>query len=79
MQNFLSFLGWEAISKSKEIFQSEKFNKIFQLKTQQNFLAQAQRNFLAFQDAINKIKTGGGSREEAQEDERNSNSYYPSA
>ena len=78
--NFLSFGKWF----SKEIFQlgKSKFKEIFQpeqMKIQKNFPERAVSNYLAFVDATNKIITGGGSREEAQEDERHTHSYYPSA
>ena len=74
LQNFLSF----AFSETKNIFQ-KNFPKKFSKKIfQQNFPERFYNNFVAFQESINKI-TGGGSREEAQEDERYTNSYYPSA
>ena len=78
VQNFLSF----ALSESKNIFQEKFSKKNFQkdfLTIQKNFPERAVANYLSFVDATNKIITGGGSREEAQEDERHTNSYYPSA
>ena len=78
IQNFLNF----AFSESKNIFQ-QNFSKKFSSKIfQQNFPERFYNNFVAFQDAVNKIKNGGGSNEEAketQEDDRRQHSHYPSA
>ena len=74
LQNFLSF----GFTESKNIFQKNFPEKFFKEIFQQNFPERFYNNFVAFQESINNI-IGGGSREEAQEDERVSNSYYPSA
>ena len=69
-----NFLG-EVESKSKEFFQV--------IKTQKNFLDSFPerffKNFLAFQDTLNKLMVGDEMYEKTKEDARKEHSDYPSA
>ena len=81
-KNFLSF----TLSESKNFFQKNFSKKIFQNSEkfskkifQENFPERIFKNFLAFQESINKLMVGDEMYEKAKEDERRTNSYYPSA
>ena len=67
----------EFFSKSKEFFQ-KNFSKEF-FNFQENFPEKFYRNFLAFQEAINKLMVGDEMYEKAKEDQRQKYQDYPSA
>ena len=71
-----NFLG-EVNSKPKNFFQENFFQKNFS--TPFSFPERFFKNFLAFQDTLNKLMVGYDMYEKAKEDARKEHSDYPSA